>query len=78
MNRQPDVTTVLDFLDNFIIDFSSLCGGLRLAARHLPSADPSCREERDALDLLDLMLTGLEKQEQILAANLSAFLKPQE
>lgn len=78
MDRHTNLEAVLDFLDNFIIDFSSLCGGLRLASRHLPSPTPSCQEERDALDLLDLMLIGLEKQEQVLADNLSAFVKPLE
>lgn len=78
MNKQPDVTTLLDFLDNFAIEFSSLCGGLRLAAYHLPSPTPSCQEERDALNLFSLMLTDLEQQEQILADNLSAFIQPQE
>ena len=78
MGQQVELASVLDFLDNFAIEFSSLCGGLRLAACHLPSPTPSCQEERDALNLFSLMLTGLERQEQILADNLSAFIQPQE
>lgn len=78
MGQQVELASVLDFLDNFAIEFSSLCGGLRLASRHLPSPTPSCQEERDALDLLDLMLVGFEQQEQILADNLSAFIQPQQ
>ena len=78
MDKHTNLEAVLDFLDNFAIEFSSLCGGLRLAARHLPSPAPSCQEERDALALLELMLLGFERQEQILEDNLSAFIQPQE
>ena len=78
MDKHTNLEAVLGFLDNFAIEFSSLCGGLRLAALHLPSPTLSCQEERDALNLFSLMLTGLERQEQILADNLSAFIQPQE
>lgn len=77
MNKQTDITSVLNFLDNFAVEFSSLCGGLRLAALHLPLAS-SCQDERDALNLFSLILTGLERQEQLLADNLSAFIQPQQ
>lgn len=68
-----DPMAILDFLERFAVDFNELCGGLRLATLHLPRLSPSCQDERDAINLLSMALSGLEKLEKTLDENLSLF-----
>lgn len=75
MKGHTDPMAILDFLERFTVDFNELCGGLRLAARHLPCSFPSCQDERDAINLLSMMLLELKKLEQALDEHLSLFLK---
>lgn len=75
MKDVAKVEYMQEFLDNFAVDLCSLCGGLRLAAQNLPPPAQSCQKERDALNLLDLMIIGLGQLETSLEDTLSVLIK---
>lgn len=52
-----------EFWDDFALDFSALCSGLRIAVMNLPPSAPSDRDNRDAHNLLGILLTGFETLE---------------
>lgn len=52
-----------EFWDDFALDFSALCSGLRIAVINLPPSAPSDRDSRDAHNLLGILLTGFETLE---------------